>query len=357
VVEPLVDVVIPVHAESRPVERAVGSVLSASNAGRIRVTVVAHEIEPRALEKRLPASVRVLPFEDGVQSAAGPVNAGIEAATAEYLCRVDSDDYLEDGALDAWMAHVAAHRPEVLLGRLSFEGRGPVPVPLTRPFRLTRLDPIRDRLAYRTNPLGLIHRETVRRRDLRFTPGLRVGEDLEIGLDLWFRSRRIDFAGRSPSYVVGGGAKDRSTLAAMPAEIELAATSRLIELDWVSALSVEARRAIAIKLTRVHVLGRLTRDDVVPDEDQPYVSELLARLDRFAPGFRAPFARADRELLDAASDPEKMLREAANTWRQSTRASRMLTPSWIRNVDRESTVRRYVGYRTSPARATRVRWR
>lgn len=57
--------------------------------------------------------------------------------------------------------------------------------PPARPRRRHRLDPVRDRLAYRSAPLGLLRRATIERLGLRFPTGLSTGEDLPFTTRLW----------------------------------------------------------------------------------------------------------------------------------------------------------------------------
>ena len=160
---PDVDLVVAVHDLRRPIGRAVGSAL-ANRVASVRVTVVAHGLSPDALARSLgpladDARVRTLAFSDGVSSPAGPFNAGITAATGRFVAIMGSDDELEAGAIDSWLDVADRTGSRAVIPRLRHaSGRG-VPTPPVRPGRTRGLDPVRDRLAYRTAPLGLLHRE------------------------------------------------------------------------------------------------------------------------------------------------------------------------------------------------------
>lgn len=345
------DVVIPIHSTSRPLERAIRSVTEQVCAARVRITVVGHGLSEADFGGRLPAGIRFITVVDGKRSAAGPMNAGIAAATAEYLCRLDSDDYLEPGALDAWVEHVIRERPDVLLARLRLQGENPMPNPLTRALRSRRLDLVKDRLSYRTNPLGLIRLGVLRDLGLSFTEDLAVGEDLEIGLRLWSSALRVDYASKSPCYVVSDDATDRVTLADRSARVELGATERILRQSWLSNASPATKRSIAVKLLRTHVLDYVTRPGQITlstGGELDFLRSLMLSMTALSPGFVAPFSRADRmvidELLDPASTSESLVR-AVKRRSSATRYATLLTPR-LRNVlDRESTIRRYLGYR------------
>src|SRR5699024_6411935 len=105
--EPEVDVVVAVHTPERRVERAVLSVVLTE--APVRVTVVCHGTPLEPIAERLGVlaedpRVRLLPFTDGVPSPAGPFNAGLDAATAPWVSVLGSDDVLEVGAIDSWLA-------------------------------------------------------------------------------------------------------------------------------------------------------------------------------------------------------------------------------------------------------------
>lgn len=347
---PVVDVIVPVHSASRPVERAVGSVTGSTRAD-VRITVVCHGIDPAPIEERVRhASVRVISHVDGVASAAGPVNSGLALADARYVSRLDSDDWFEPGAIDAWLAAAEKHNSDVVIAPLRWGSAAPLHSPLTRPLKHTRLNAVKDRLAYRTAPFGLIRRDTLDLLGARYTPELKVGEDLEIGLQLWFLSHRVDVAVHSPCYVVGADATDRNTEVRLSVADELEATSRILERDWTSALSRADRHAIAVKLTRIHVLGALVKRPAPGDwspDDLRALHAVLARLTRFDPGVFAPFSRADRALLECArSDVDvHTLVAAIHAQKSASRQDALLTRGWALNLERESTLRRYLRYR------------
>src|SRR5690606_28609468 len=289
---------------------------SGSSRVEVRVSVVAHNLEADVVRARLEAEglggaladgrVRVLELADGVPSPSGPFTLGLENAEARYVSIMGSDDHLEPGALAAWFALgesrtsaavlapmrldsgrlVRSPVPRPFVGRvwaapldpvrgrpaprsaplglLGREGgarlvRSPVPRPFVGRFWAAPLDPVRDRLAPRSAPLGLLRREVVERLGLRLVPGLRTGEDIPFSARLWFSGERLDLDRRAPAYVIGTGAHERVSTSPRPVPEELAAVRILRSEPWVAELGARERRALAVTMLRVHVLGAVTR--------------------------------------------------------------------------------------------------
>ncbi|KQT95857.1 glycosyltransferase family 2 protein [Sanguibacter sp. Leaf3] len=312
--QPVVDVVIAVHTAQRPVARAVASVLDCR--APVRVTVVAHHVEPALIEANLApvdvpdrSSVRVLALSDGTRSPAGPFNRGLDAATAPFVAVMGSDDRLEPGALDSWVALQRRTGAAVVIARLAHAagaGAGKtVPTPPARPFRSTGLDGVLDRLSYRSAPLGLVERATLDSLGLRFTPGLEVGEDVEVVTRLWFSGAPIAFDRRGPAYLVQDDAGDRITHVSRPVADELEFVRRLVAADWFRGYTVRQRAAAGVKLLRIHVFGVLgNRDESFWDAAEREELALVAQaVLQAAPGCERVMSHADRAVLDAVVDP------------------------------------------------------
>src|SRR5690606_4241473 len=125
---PQVDVVVAVHTESRPVARAVSSVLA--NHAPVRATVVCHHVPAERIAAALGDlperartaghEVRLVEHADGVPSPAGPFNKGLDLAEAPYVALLGSDDRLAPGALDSWLALAAATDADAVIARLAY---------------------------------------------------------------------------------------------------------------------------------------------------------------------------------------------------------------------------------------------
>ena len=350
---PFVDLVIACHDESRPVERAVASVLADADVRRdVRVTVVAHGLPAEPFEERLSGmdgDVRVLSLTDGIRSAAGPFNLGLSLAEGEYCAVMGSDDFLEPGALSAWIRHARAHRPDAVIAPLRIDGQTRMPNPLVRLGRRNRLDAAKDRLFYRTAPLGLIRTATMRSMDLHMVEGLPVGEDFEFSIRLFANSSRVDFPAAAPCYVIGTDARERTTHAPLPAEAVLAPLVRLLDDGVVAGLAESHRRALAVKLIRVSIVGIArgrARDAWRDDAEVAFVAGLLRRLVAVAPGVLAPFNRQDRRVLEGLLREPTIDRVTGDARRAASagRLERWLTPDLVHSLAREATLRRYLLY-------------
>ena len=352
-----VEVVIAVHSAARPVRRAVDSVLR--DPVGADVVVVAHNLDPAALDPQLgdlvpadAARVRVVPLADGVHSPAGPFNAGIAQVRSEWFAIMGSDDWLEEGALSEWFAATgssgAGAAPDVVLAPLRHQSGEDVPTPLPRPGRTTALDAVRDRLFYRTAPLGLIRTATWRTTGAELDGRVRTGEDIEASARLWSSGARVDYARHAPRYVIGADATDRITTAPAPAADVLAAVVLTARARWACERPAPVRRSLAVKLARTHVLGlvtsRDTRGAALTEDDARALHEAMAAVHALSDAWRGAFTRADRWVLEACV-------RAGTTAAQIQAAARRRAAAapWTRNVpspvwhllDRESTLVRY----------------
>nr|MDQ2697787.1 glycosyltransferase family 2 protein [Actinomycetota bacterium] len=259
VTQPVVDVVIPVHTDRRPISRATASVLSTATAPA-RVTVVCHNVDPAAIASVLgPWSddprVRLLHLADGIPSPAGPINAGLDAATGEFTALLGSDDEYEPGAIDAWVATARRDDAHIVIPPLRSTPGGPTRSPPTRIGRTRALDGVRDRLAYRTVQLGLVSRE--RFGHLRMTTGLRSGEDVIQGASLWYSDARISRVRRGPGYLINSDDTDRTSTSTKPAAESLRFLDAVLAPEFTGTLTPAQRESFAVKLLRTHIMDIL----------------------------------------------------------------------------------------------------
>lgn len=307
-IDPAVDVVIPVHTADRPIGRAVGSVLDGT-AAPVRVSVVCHNVEVDDIARVLgrPADdprVRLLRLVDGIPSPAGPINAGLDAATAPFTALLDSDDTYEPGAVDAWLAVQRRDRADAVIPMFrSPDGRS-TRTPPTRPFRSRRLDGVKDRLAYRTRLHGLLSRS--RFGELRMTPGLRSGEDVIQGAAVWYSGARISFARGAPGYRIHVDGGQRTSAAPKPAAESFAFLDAVLEGAWFDGLSPAQRDAFGVKLLRTHLMDILR--DALPQgpAELGVVGEAARRIRGRAPGAFRVLSRRDARIVEtvAAEHPD-----------------------------------------------------
>jgi Glycosyltransferases, probably involved in cell wall biogenesis len=349
---PTLDVVIAVHDPRRQVGRVVSSVLSGAGAG-VRAVVVCHGIRASAIESQLPAvepgSLSVIEFADRVPSPAGPFNAGLDAASADYVMVMGSDDFLERGAVTAWRNRLRADPADVLIVEQRMQSGSLVRTPLVRPWRSRGLDVARDRLFSRTAPLALMRRGLIEELGLRLTTGMRTGEDIAFSARLWTAAGRIDLARNAPRYVIGADADERVTGGSIPVETLLEPVRRLLAADWVGALPRRIRRSLAIKLLRVHLLGATIGHPAAADwtaAARAAARETLDEIIALEPSALGPLAVADRRLLGmiATAPDAAALARAIALRLGAPRSAVMLPRNPLRAADRESVPMRYLTY-------------
>lgn len=345
--DPGVDLIIPVHDPARPIERAVASVLTGTTAA-VRVSVVAHNTDPAAITARLGelaerGDVRVIPFADGVRSPSGPFNAGLDAATAPYTSVMGSDDTLAPGAVDSWLARARASAADVVIPRLRHANGAAVPTPPTRPRSGRILDPIADRLSYRSAPLGLVSR--ARFGHLRFPAGVPVGEDLPYVTRLWFSGARIAYDRQGPAYLIHDDVAGRTTFLPRPLSEVFAVLPLVLDDPQFLALPRAARQAVAVKFIRIHLFGVVTyRSDPAQwtPTDRAELCDAAARILAAGEGIERVLSRRDRDLLDAILDlsaPAADLVRAGVRRRQFRHPSALVPRSLTHALHREAPLR------------------
>lgn len=297
-----VEVVIAAHDTRRRVDRAVSSALSSASVAR--VFVICHNVGVGDMAASLgvvaaDSRVTLVPFRDGVRSPAGPFNAGIDRCTAKFIAVMGSDDELSPRAIDAWRRTADETGADVVIAPLRHAGGARVPTPPTLRYR--RLQGARDRLAYRTAPLGIYSR--ARFGGLRFTPGLATGEDLAFTTRMWFSGAAIVRHRGAGEYLIHDG-DDRVTFTARPIAEDLRAVELLLADDRTRALSQAQRTALAAKLWRLSVFGAAHyRAGNWSGDDRTAIARLVEDLRAFAPAAVAVLSRADAALITVLADP------------------------------------------------------
>ena len=351
----LLDLVIAVHDASRPIRRAVESVLESGAGGGVRVTVVCHGIPSAIVAKQLEGlesdQLRVVEFDDGVASPAGPFNFGLSISEAEYIAIMGSDDFLETGAMGTWLSWIREKSPDVLMVRLRYQDGEKLRIPLTRPWRQRALDPVRDRLFYQTAPLGLIRRKLIGERELQLTPDLPVGSDMNFSARLWTSGARIDHAHNAPCYVIGSDAQTRVTTTVRPVRETAAPINDLFGREWLQTLPRSHRAALVTKNLRIHLFGIIAARPTPDLWTLADFEELVATARRVVaaePRGMRPLCRADRAVLDDIANPASSVASVLEAWHARTRASRfalLLPRNPLYTFHRESTLTRYLLYR------------
>jgi Glycosyl transferase family 2 len=346
-----VTVVIPVHQLDRPLARAVASALAAADSGQVKVLVVCHGLAADDVRKRLSElpqeHIELLEFADGIPSPAGPKNAGLKMVATRYVAFLDSDDFLEAKALSQWIGQADSSQADAVLARMRTQGGAPIRSPRLRLLRTGPLHPVRDRIAYRTAPFGILRLSTLQRLDLRFTEGLRTGEDIGFSLRLWFSGGRIEMGRRGGTYVVGEDAVERVTGQMLPLGEEFRALLEVVTADWVRELGRSARHAIAVKILRFHVLSAMPRrGGSFPwvADDRAALAAAVDAIKALAPSIERPLSVAELELLRLAEEHHtsfETFADALRQWPAGGFRSLIVTPRLWDNLRFESNFRHY----------------
>jgi hypothetical protein len=343
-----VDVLVPVHSARRPLARLAESVLKTTVP--IRLVVVAHNVDPTSIEAALGSHldddrVSVVPFTDGIPSPAGPLRHALENLESPFFMKIDSDDYLADGAIESWMDTQRRFDADIVLPTMRMAGTPRnFPTPPRRPFRTT-LDPVRDRLAYRTSTMGLFRAELAQKAIP--VPALESAEDLAPALRLWFTGARIVAADTRHPYLVSSDAGDRVTEEPRPIAADLAFVAPLVDEDFWAGLTPDARLAIVAKILRVQVFAGLAKraDRELSAAELQFVSGAVRALTGLAPQAWRVLSRDDsrlvRELLSDAPRGARVRDLAVRTSRHAT-PSGLVTPRLVDSMRRDAPVR-YLG--------------
>ena len=346
-----VDVVIAVHTGTRPISRAVSSVLDHTKT-RTRVTVVAHNIDPQIIRGNLGSwakddRVRVLSVQDGIASPAGPMNLGLAESSAGFIALLGSDDEFQPGAIDSWIELQQQSGAEIVIAQVRHEDGGKELSPPARPKRQRNLDPIKDRLSYRSAPLGLISRELFG--DLRFVEGLRSGEDIPFVARLWFSGARIAFARSGPGYLVHADAVDRVTAAPRSIAEDFAFLGYVLELTNFDSRVRSRRTAVAVKLIRVHLFDAIVNRASIETWDEgerEALAGVARRVLAWAPHVEQLLSQVDRAILDGVLDAVTPVGELMalirRRWNYRS-ADVLLTRNPFFLLHRQGPLRTYVG--------------
>lgn len=363
-----IEVVIPVHDLERPIVRAIRSALNqaaelAELGVDLRTTVVLHNIREAGtpdIAQEGVASDRVtwLRCDDGISSPSGPRNLALDESTATYLCFLDSDDYLEPGSLAAWWKAAQPNGASAVIAPLRTPEGTILPSPRIRPSKPAVLDPLKDGLAYRSVPYGLLRRSALSTVGFRYAEGLRTGEDIETTLKLWFRSGAVCYPyGAAAYHQTDDSGTGRVTSSISPLADEFRWIERLLTSGWLREATISERRAIALKILRIHGIGALVRRGSATahgdgtalwdDTERSYWADISARLLAFAGGSLPALSRRDADLARAATKATDVpaLRAAVEHHRNAGRTGDLVTAKPLAVLSRDSVLRHYLAER------------
>lgn len=360
-----IDVVIPVHDPARPLARALDSVLAqqpelARLGVELRVTVVCHNIPVEDITVSVSPvqaaddAVIWLPCHDGSNSPAGPRNVALAASSATFLSFLDSDDHLEPGSLTAWWRAAQEHQAAAVIAPLRTPEGDILRTPRIRPHKPAVLDPVRDGLAYRSLPFGLLRREALLKCGFGYAEGLPIGEDLETTLQLWFRGGRIVYPYGAPAYCqTDDSGPERVTSTLRPLAEEFRWLGAMVQAPWLREAPLRERRTIALKLMRIHGIGALLRrgqltgasaGEVWSPTEQAAWQKISRHLVEMAGGKLPALSRKDAQLSREAAKAgnAQELRAAVVRHSKSGRLGELVTDNPRTMLSSDSVLRHYI---------------
>lgn len=305
-----VQVIIACHTPERPIGRAVASVLH-GNEDVASVLVVCHNVSKEVIAAAIdPADrerIRLVEHHDEHHSASGPFNAGFGAGDSPYVAIMGSDDRLAPGTVTSWLRVRERTDAQFVITRLALGTRAHgVPTPAVRMLRSGRVDLVRDRLSYRSAPLGLIDRAALLGSDLRLVEGATVGGDVEM-VTRMVHEWSVAYDRFGPPYVIGEDARDRVTMVVRPMDVQLGFVPPLLEAEWFRRSSLDVRHAVVVKFLRIHAFGAVfyrDRAEIWTATERKALSRHVEALLAAAPSALHVLSRADRDLVDACLDPD-----------------------------------------------------
>lgn len=363
--QPLVDIVIPVHSTSRPLQRAVSSALRAASdaaPGQCRVTVVAHHLASERVRSMLSAEqravVHVVESEDRGSTAAVPRNEALRRTTARYISFLDSDDTLDPGAVTRWLGIAERRGSDLVMPFQHHENPRVDITPIVRPLRRSNLDPVKDRLGYRSSAFGLVRVDAARQMGARFDETVRTGEDQSFVMALYAGSRRIDSAPGTPGYLVHADADARVSRQSLPIRDEVAAALDLTREPWFAGVPDELKRSYILKYIRVNffpALEHAVRSGVWDADYARSASAVFGELTGYAPHVADQLSCADLRVarLLSPGTGERELLAALTERRRFATPDALLTERWTRVLGRQAPLRVIAA---SAVQMLRYRW-
>lgn len=315
----------------------------------MRVNVVAHNIESDIIRDRLGPfashpQLRLLSYKDDFPSPAGPMNHGLSHSSAPFICLLGSDDEFWPGAIDSWLKIQRETNAEVVISRIIFDDGRIDPYPPTRwGLRRRRLDGVKDRLTYRSAPLGLVSRKYFSH--LRLTEELLSGEDLAYSLTLWFTANHIAYDMSNFGYLIRDDAEDRVTHTARSLDLDFAFVDAIEALPWFQSANMAVRTAITVKLIRIHFFDAMNArlfSEIDLDTQREPLCSMSERLLELAPDAKKLLSRADIavfELLRSSKSTFQEVSAALDARRRYFSLHAMVTQDPFRTFHRQAPLR------------------
>src|SRR5690606_14603751 len=118
-----------------------------------------------------------------------------------------------------------------------------------------------------------------------------------------FSGEPIAFDRGGPAYLGHHDADDRVSYSPRPVEADFVFLDEIFNTPWFGRLNPGQRRAVAVKLIRMHVFDAMLARSLAgvwTDDERVARSSVVGRILRPAPGVERLLSRIDRKVLDSA---------------------------------------------------------
>lgn len=323
------EIVVPVHDQSRPIRRAVESLLRDRETAPL---IIAHNIDPSVLDLPQDERIRIEKLDGFAGRPGACFDAGIAAAKAKWVGIMGSDDWYEPGALEAMRRHAIQDKADGVIAPQKHQLQLNNQIkPLT--LRQKNLQAARDRMFYRTAPLGIFKREMLAESTYKFGPEFPAGSDMRVTALLWTSGKRFSYYWNDPAYVVGKDAKTRVTFTPRPLAESGAPYVALLKEPQVKDFDKKTRHSLAVKMVRVHVLGavvlRPSADQWQPG-DFEWLQNYLRTLISYDPTCYRGLSLRDQRIIWAIKDGNLQHVLAANaSWKRANMRERIFPRGYV----------------------------
>lgn len=183
--KPLISVIVPVYKSEKYLERCIDSILSQSysNLEVLLIDDGSPDNCPAICDKFAELDNRVKVFHKSNGGASSARNVGIENATGDYICFVDSDDFITVNSIYSLWEGITENKCQYVEGICNILGRS----------KVKKIIPTKKIISWEKNPKDLLHYLTqigsyspcskiydakiIRDNNLRFDENLKCSED------------------------------------------------------------------------------------------------------------------------------------------------------------------------------------
>ncbi|MGG3571967.1 glycosyltransferase family 2 protein [Bacillus gobiensis] len=210
-----------------------------------------------------------------------PRNEAIQAAKGKYIFFVDSDDYLEEEALERMYTYAEQHQSDIVLGKMKGVNGRAVPAAIFQE-NLPEADLVQSSLVYAMGPTKLFRLSLLKEHNIFFPSGIQATEDQVFVMKAYLYSKRISvLADYTCYYAVQRDEGEHMTFAYVPPYDYYEAMQAVVDLIKDSHLELNRKEALLAKFMNRHFDFSRTTDFLEMIEEEERQREWMAALHKF----------------------------------------------------------------------------